>query len=112
SLLAISSHSFGAVAMDLNVGYTRRSGTSTNVPRSATLWTASFGGPVRGALGWTLECYGYPATSGPAGQSSIVALLGGPTFLVRSWLALDAGVIVPLAGSQPHALYMGGVHNV
>ena len=112
SLLLISSHMLGNVAMDLNVGYTRRSGDGSNAPRDATLWTASFGGPVAGAIGWVVECYGYPATSGPAGQASIVALLAGPTDLVRPWLALDAGLIVPLRGAQPHALYAGGVYNV
>jgi len=76
------------------------------------LWTASFGGPFTGPFGWALECYGYPATSGPSGQASIVALLGGPTILVRPWLAFDAGAIIPLAGPQPHALYAGGVYNV
>ena len=112
SLLLISSHDLGPVAMDINVGYTRRSGNGSGAPRNATLWTLSFGGPIAGNLGWTGECYGYPRTTGPAGQASIVALLGGPTFLVKKWLAIDAGVIVPLTGPQPHALYAGGVYNV
>ena len=112
SLLLISSHDFGGVAMDINAGYTRRSGDGTRAPKSASLWTLSFGGPIAGALGWTAECYGFPGTGGPAGQSPIVALLGGPTFLARSWLAFDAGVIVPVSGPQPHALYAGGVYNV
>lgn len=112
SLLLISSHDLGPISMDLNVGYTRRSGDGSSAPKNAMLWTASFGGPISGNLGWTAECYGYPRTSGPAGQASIVALLGGPTFLVRKWLAVDAGVIVPLTGPQPHALYAGAVYNV
>ncbi len=112
SILLISSHDFGAVEMDLNVGYTRRSGNGSNAPQNATLWTASFGGPFTGAFGWVAECYGFPATAGQAGQSSIVALLGGPTMLVRPWLEVDAGVIVPLAGPQAHAVYAGGVYNV
>lgn len=112
SLLLISSHKFGDVAMDLNVGFTHRSGDGANAPTNATLWTASFGGPLAGALGWVAECYGYPATSGPSGQSSIVALLGGPTFTVRPWLVFDAGVIVPVTGPQPRALYAGAVYNV
>jgi hypothetical protein len=116
SILLISSHDFGGVAMDLNVGYTRRSGDGSVAPRSASLWTASFGGPFGGpfggAFGWVAECYGYPATGGASGVPSIVALLGGPTFLVRPWLAIDAGVIVPLAGPQPRALYAGTVYNV
>jgi hypothetical protein len=112
SLLLISSHDLGGVAMDVNVGYTRRSGNGTQAPINATLWTASFGGPVVKGLGWTAELYGYPATSGPAGQASIVALLGGPTFLAKEWLAFDAGVIVPVTGPQPHALYAGAVWNI
>jgi hypothetical protein len=112
TLLAISSHAFGDVAMDLNVGYTRRSGDGSAAPKTSSVWTVSFGGPFVGAFGWAAECYGYPATSGPAGQPSIVALLGGPTVLVRPWLALDAGVIVPVTGPQPRALYAGVVYNV
>jgi hypothetical protein len=112
SLLLISSHQFGDVAMDLNVGYTHRSGNGSSAPTSATLWTASFGGPFTGPLGWVAECYGLPATSGPSGAPSIVALLAGPTLTVRSWLVLDAGVIIPLTGPQPHALYAGVTYNV
>jgi hypothetical protein len=112
NLLLISSHQLGAVEMDLNVGYTRRSGDATSVPRQASLWAAAFGGPARGPLGWTAEIYGYPATSGPAGTASIVAFLGGPTVQVRTWLALDTGVILPIAGPQSRAIYFGGVYNV
>ena len=112
SLLLISSHDFGAVSMDINVGYTRRSGDGSQAPKNATLWTASFGGPFARSAGWVAECYGYPATSGPAGQGSIVALLAGPTLLPRPWLALDAGVIVPVTGPQPHAVYAGLVYNI
>lgn len=110
-LVLVSSHQFGAVEMDLNVGMTTRSGPDSLAPRSSSVWTASFGGPVVEGLGWTMELYGYPATSGRAGASSIVALLGGPTLLVKPWLAFDAGVIVPLTGPQPRALYLGGVYN-
>jgi len=112
AILLISSHSLGPVSMDINAGYTRRSGDGSNAPTSAALWTVSFGGPATGPLGWTAECYGYPGTSGPAGQSPIVAVLAGPTFLLRKWLALDAGLIVPISGPQPHALYAGAVYNV
>ncbi len=110
-LLLISSHQLGPVSMDLNLGYTRRSGSGARAPRDATLWTASFGGPASGGLGWVAEIYGYPGTSGPAGQAPIVALLAGPSLLARAWLAFDAGVIVPLRGPQPRALYAGGVWN-
>jgi hypothetical protein len=111
SILAISSHAFGPVAMDLNLGYTRRNGDGSNAPKNATLWTASFGFPVAGALGGVAELYGYPRTTGPAGQDGIVALLAGPTYLIRPSLAIDAGVIIPLAGPQPRALYAGLVWN-
>src|SRR5581483_9351211 len=96
SFLLISSHDFGNIAMDINAGVTRRSGDGSNAPRVATLWTASFGGSFVGPVGWALECYGYPGTSGSAGQAPIVAILAGPTYLIRSWLAVDAGVIVPV----------------
>lgn len=112
SFLLISSRSLGPVSMDINVGYTRRSGDGSNAPRNASLWTLSFGGPAAGKFGWTAECYGYPGTGGPAGQAPIVAVLAGPTVLLRKWLAMDAGVIVPVTGPQPHALYAGAVYNV
>ncbi|HEY4218598.1 MAG TPA: hypothetical protein VGM67_15765 [Gemmatimonadaceae bacterium] len=112
SLIAISSHAFGPVSVDFNLGYVRRSGDGLVAPTSASVWTVAGGGPVAGRLGWTLECYGYPGTGGPAGQAPIVATLGGPTFLVRPWLQLDAGAIVPLTGPQPHAFYAGATYNV
>jgi hypothetical protein len=112
SLLLIDSRTIGDVSLDLNVGATWRSGRGTDAPRTATLWTVSAGLPVRGALGWALECYGYPGTSGPAGSAPVVAILTGPTLAVRTTLAVDAGFITPLAGPQPHALYAGLVTNV
>lgn len=112
SLLAISSHELGPIALDINVGYTRRTGDGAVAPTSASLWTVSTGGPFTGALGWVLECYGYPGTGGPSGQAPIVAVLAGPTFLAKSWLAFDAGAIFPVTGAQPHALYAGVVYNV
>src|ERR1051325_4594248 len=42
SLLLISSHMFGDVAMDLNAGITSRSGNGSAAPKTATVWTASF----------------------------------------------------------------------
>lgn len=112
SLLLISSHDLGPVTMDLNAGYTWRSGNGASAPRRASLWTASFGGPIYEQLGWTAECFGYPATHGPAGQPNIVALLAGPTLLARNSLAFDTGVIWPITGPQPRALYAGLVYNV
>jgi hypothetical protein len=111
SLLLISSHQFGPVAMDLNVGQTRRGGNGTSVPKTAGLWTASFGFPVSGPLGGTVELFGYPRTTGPVGAKGTAALLIGPTYLARKRLALDAGIIVPITGPQPHAIYTGLVWN-
>ena len=111
SLLFISSRRVGPVAMDLNAGATRRSGDGTKTPTTATIWTASFGFPIRGPIGATAEIFGFPGTSGPAGSEAIAALLLGPTFLARDWLALDAGFITPLTGPQPHAIYAGFVWN-
>lgn len=112
SLLLISSHQLGPAELDVNVGATRRSGDGANAPTSATLWTAAIGFPLAGPVGWTAELYGYPGTGGPAGSAPIVAVLTGPTFGVREWLAMDAGFITPLEGPQPHALYAGVVWNV
>lgn len=113
SVLFISSHDLGPVALDINFGWTTRNGDGSIAPTVSSLWTVSFGGPIAGGLGWTGECFGYPRTTREiAAQPSIVALLAGPTFLVKKWLAIDAGVIVPITGPQPHALYAGGVYNV
>ncbi len=112
TLVLVSSHELGPISMDLNFGYTRRSGSGARAPRVASLWTAAFGGPLIGALGWVAELYGYPGTAGPEGAAPIVALLGGPSLLVHPWLHLDAGIIVPIAGPQPGAVYAGGVWNV
>ena len=111
SLLLVSSHTLGPVEMDLNAGITRRSGDGSEAPRTATAWTASFGYPVTGRLGGVGEIFGYPRTSGPAGSPGVVALLGGPTWLARDWLVFDAGVIVPITGPQPRALYAGVTWN-
>jgi hypothetical protein len=112
-LLLISSRQVGPVAIDLNAGYTTRVGDDPNVaPRDATVWTASFGFPVAGPLGMVAEAFGYPGTSGPAGSAPTVAVLTGPTLLVRRWLAIDAGVIRRIDGPQPNALYAGLVYNV
>jgi hypothetical protein len=111
-LLLISSHQFGPAAVDINVGYVHRSGDGSDAPRNATLWTVSGGMPVAGALGWAVEVYGLPGTSGPAGQEPTVALLTGPTVQIRRWLAVDAGIIVPFQGPQPHVVYAGMVWNL
>ena len=112
SLLLISSHDFGPITMDLNAGYTWRRNAGADAPPAASVWTASFGGAAIRKLGWTAELFGYPATSGPAGEASTVAVLAGPTLLPVPWLAFDTGLIVPLSGPEPHALYAGLVWNL
>lgn len=112
SLLLINSRTLGPVELDLNAGLTVRSGDASHAPRTATMWAAALGIPVRGSLGWALEVYGYPGTSGPSGSAPIVAILTGPTLVVRQELALDVGAIIPAAGAQPRALYAGVVANL
>ena len=112
SILLISSRQIGSVEVDVNAGYTHRAGDGSTAPRDAALWTASFGGPLRGAAGWVLECFGYPATVGPAGAPATVGILGGPTLIARPWLAFDAGIIVRVRGVQPDAFYVGTVYNL
>jgi hypothetical protein len=111
-LLLIDSRTVGPASLDLNAGITRRSGDGSTVPRTSTFWTAAGAMPIGGSFGWQLECFGYPGTGGPAGSAPIVAILTGPTFTVSRTLALDAGVIVPLTGPQPRAVYGGLVTNL
>lgn len=112
SLWLVSSRHLGPIAVDLNVGALRRSGDGSVAPRTATVWTVSTGGPFGGPVGWVVELYGYPGTSGPAGQAPTVALLAGPTISAMPWLSFDAGIIAPLRGPQPRAIYAGSVINV
>ncbi len=112
SLLLINSRVIGPVGLDLNLGATWRSGDGTQAPRTSSLWAAAAGIPIRGAFGWALECYGLPGTSGPAGSAPIIALLTGPTYELRPELALDAGIITPISGPQPHAFYLGVVTSL
>jgi len=112
SLLLISSHQFGPVDMDINGGYTRRSGDGSTAPRNAEVWTAAFGWAVHGRFGWDAEIYGYPGTAGPAGSPPIVAILSGPTFALRKFLVVDAGYIGPITGPQPRGVYAGLVYNI
>jgi hypothetical protein len=110
-LLVISSRTIHGVSIDLNAGYTRRSGNGRVAPRNGAVWTASFGGSARGRAGWCAEVFGFPGIGAVAGDS-VVALLGGPTFAVRPSIVLDAGVIAPLAGLQPRAIYAGVTWNI
>ena len=112
SLTVISSRDIGPVSIDANVGWTHRSGGGARVPETSWLWTISSGGTLKGNVGWVLEWYGYPATSGPAGSPASSALLFGPTLTLAKWLVLDAGGIVPLSGVQRDGLYAGVTWNV
>jgi hypothetical protein len=112
SLLLVSSHEFGPVAMDLNAGQIWRGGDGTSAPKMASLWAASFGFPIVSPLGAVAELFGYPRTTGPAGAKGTTALLIGPTYLARKWLALDSGIIVPITGDQARAIYLGFVWNI
>ena len=111
-LLLINSRTLGPVGLDLNVGFTQRSGDGTRAPRTATMWAIAAGIPVHRTLGWTLECFGSPGTGGPAGASPVVAILTGPTLVARQNLELDLGIIVPVTGQQPRAIYAGLVSNL
>lgn len=103
SLLAISSHVIGPVALDVNLGVTRHSdGTD------AALWTVSTGTTIDGPLAWAAEVFGYPGfAAAPA-----VGFLTGPTWTVHPWFVADLGLIVNVAGPQPPALYAGLTWNV
>lgn len=112
SLLLISSRPMGDAELDLNAGYTHRSGDGTAVPTSATLLTASFGTPISGPIGGVAELFGYPRTSGPAGAPTAVGFLFGPTLQIRPWLVLDAGAILNVRNMGANAAYAGLTYNV
>jgi hypothetical protein len=112
NLVFISSRQVGRVELDINVGYTRRSGDGTLAPTAATLWTVSTSFPVAGPLGWAAELFGYPGTAGPAGSRPIVAFLTGPTYQPQRSLVLDAGLILNVTGFGATALYAGMTWNV
>jgi len=111
SLLLISSRPIGAVELDLNAGYTRRSGAGTVVPTAAALLTASLGAPIRGAVGGVAELFAYPSTSGAAGMGTQVGFLVGPTLQLHPWLVLDAGAILNVRNLGANALYAGVTYN-
>ena len=111
SLLLISSRPIGAAELDLNAGYTHRSGDGTAVPTSATLLTASLGSPIRGRIGGVAELFGYPGTGGGAGTSPQVGFLFGPTLQLAPWLVLDAGAILNVRNLGANAFYAGATYN-
>ena len=112
SLLLISSRPIRKGELDLNAGYTRRSGNGTIAPVNATLLTASFGAPIRGPLGAVAELFSYPGTSGPSGTPPEIGFLTGPTLQVRPWLVFDAGVILNIQHMGADAAYAGLTYNV
>jgi len=111
-LLLIDSRNYGPASIDINAGITGRTGNGSSAPRTSTFWTIAGGIPVTGPFGWQLECYGFPGTHGPAGSAPVVAILTGPTLGYWASLAFDAGIIIPVAGPQPHAFYAGLVTNL
>ena len=106
----ISSRELGPVAMDLNATYTRIGSANGISAGKAALWTASFGFPVARQLGWVAEVFGVPTIDG-SGAPSSVEFLTGPTWLVSPALNLDLGLITPIHGDRPNALYAGLVWN-
>ena len=112
NVLVISSNQLGPVSLDVNVGFSRRSGDQSVVPNQATLWTAAFSLPVRGRAGWAVEFFGFPGTTGPTGTRPIVGLTTGPMFALRRYLVLDCGAVFGLAGSQSTVLYGGVTWNI
>lgn len=107
----ISSYEIRGIAVDLNAAYTRTGSTDSSASSRQALWTASFGFPVTPRLGWVAELFGAPTVDG-SGATSSVELLTGPTFLVSPALGLDVGLITPLRGERPNALYVGAVWNL
>jgi hypothetical protein len=112
SLLLISSRTISSGELDLNAGYTRRSGNGAAAPVNATLLTASFGAPIHGPVGAVAELFTYPGTSGPAGTPPQIGFLTGPTLQVHPWLVLDAGVILNVQHMGGDAAYAGLTYNV
>ena len=111
SLTAIASYDIHGVAVDLNATYTRVGAATLTPATDAALWTASFGFPVAGQLSWVAEFFGFPTIDG-SGSTSSAAFLTGPTFLLSPALNLDVGVIAPIRGELPNALYAGLVWNL
>ena len=110
-LTVIASYDVHGVAMDLNAAYTKVGVASDQSGPDAALWTASFGFPVAGRLSWVAELFGVPRIDG-ASQRPATALLTGPSFLVSPALNLDLGIIAPIHGDLPNAIYAGLVWNL
>jgi hypothetical protein len=111
SLLLISSRPLGSGELDLNAGWTRRSGDGSTIPRDASLLTASLGMPLAGRLGAVAELFAYPGTSGAAGARPSIGFLLGPTVQLHPWFVLDAGAILDVEGMGANAIYAGLTWN-
>jgi hypothetical protein len=112
SLLLISSNQLGPVSLDVNVGFTGRSGDGSVVPNAATLWTVAFCLPISGRVGWATEVFGLPGSTGPTGYRPVVGLTVGPAFALRKYLVLDCGAIFRIAGPQATTIYGGLTWNI
>jgi hypothetical protein len=112
SLLAISSHKFGDAALDVNGGYTRRSGDGTHAPKDATFWTVAGGIPITQTIGLAMEVFGYPGTKGETGSPPTTAILAGPTCAIGRYAVFDLGGILHVHGPQPDAFYAGITVNL
>jgi hypothetical protein len=112
NVLLISSHSFGPVSLDVNLGYTRRGGDGEVAPKNATLWAVAGAATVAGPVGLAVELYGLPGTSGPSGEPPSVAFLVGPTFAFNPSFVADAGVILDISGVGGTSVYGGLTWNI
>lgn len=111
NVLAISSRTIGPVSLDINAGYTHRSGEGRLAPTNSGLWTFSFGFPIKGPVSWDAEVFGSPRTGGPTGAPAIVAFLTGPTLTVNKGLVLDVGGIFNVTGYGGNAVHAGATWN-
>jgi hypothetical protein len=112
TLLFISSRDVYGLDLDINLAYTFRGGSGLRAPRDSWLWAASLGGDLPHGWGWAAEFFGVPGTNGAQGAPPLVAFLAGPTLTITESLVFDIGVILPVAGPQPHAFYTGLTYNV
>jgi hypothetical protein len=112
NLLAISSHTLHGVAVDVNVGYTRRGGDGIAVSKHSTVWAISSGLPVAGPVGIVAELFGLPGSAGPAGAPPVVGFLTGPTIEISPSVVLDAGAIFSVSGFGGTAIYAGVTWNM
>lgn len=112
NVLLISSHATGPLSLDVNVGYTYRSGNGSLAPKHATLWTISPAFTLFGRLGWTAEVFGYPAARGTGGHAPEVGMTTGPTLVLNPSVVIDAGAVINVWGLGANAVYVGLTWNV